>query len=99
MIEQIRIAGQALPLSPFRLFGNLLAAWIASHSVGETTPTRLPFTMTCEFGNFVLSTSPAETSVDPSVFGCTTRACSIPGSRTSVTHVSLAATFEAINDS
>src|SRR3954469_11494016 len=52
--------------------------------------------MTREFGNFVLSTCPADTSVDPSVFGCTTRACNMPGRRTSVAHVSFAATFELV---
>ncbi len=45
-----------------------------------------------------MSSSPADTRVELSVFGCTTRACSMPGTRTSVTHVSLAATFEAVTE-
>src|SRR5258708_29106168 len=67
---------------------------MASHSVGATTPTRLPFTMTCEFGNLVLSSWPTDTRVEPSVFGCTTRPCNIPGRRTSVAQVSFAVTLE-----
>src|SRR5512140_1709898 len=71
---------------------------MASHSVGATTPTRLPFTMTCALGNLVLSRAPTDTSVEPRVFGCTMRACSISGSRTSVAQVSLAVTLDAVTE-
>src|ERR1700756_4512493 len=52
-----------LPGRPFQSvhfveFATCCAARIASHSVGATTPTRLPLTTTCPFGNFVLSNSP-----------------------------------------
>src|SRR5579859_256800 len=69
---------------------------MASHSVGATTPTRLPLTTTCALGNRFLSSSPADASLEPSVFGCTMRACSMPGSRASVAHCSFAATLEVI---
>src|ERR1700733_8068245 len=72
------------------------AARIASHSVGATTPTRLPFTSTCALGNLLLSSSPTETSVEPSVLGCTILACSMLGSRTSVAHCSRAVTFDVM---
>src|SRR5690348_8246466 len=59
----------ALPGKPFHSVHFVaLATWrtalIASHSVGATTPTRLPFTITCAFGKRVLSTSPAEISLE-----------------------------------
>ena len=69
---------------------------MASHSDGATTPTRLPFTMTRAFGYRVLSSAPAEMSVDPSVLGCTTRPCSMFGRRTSVTHAALPMTFAGV---
>src|SRR5215469_15088696 len=88
----------ALPGSPFQSVhfvspATCCAAWFASHSVGATTPTRFCLTITCAFGYFVLSTLPTETRVEPSVFGCTTRPCSIPGSLTSVAQFALADTF------
>ena len=92
----LRVTGQALPVRPLCRFLELCAAVIASHSVGATTPTRLPLTMTCAFGYFALSSVPAATSVEPSVFGCTMRPWSMFGSRTSVTHVSLPATFAGV---
>ena len=72
------------------------AAWIALYSSGSTTATRLPLTTICAFGNCFLSSVPTETSVEPSVGGCTTRACSIPGSRTSPTYVAVAETIGGI---
>src|SRR5439155_20650059 len=91
----------ALPGSPFQSVhlvspATCWAAWITSHSVGATTPTRFCFTITCAFGYLVLSSLPAEISVEPSVLGCTTRPCSIPGERTSVTQSALAETFDVI---
>src|SRR5215469_3800519 len=88
----------ALPGSPFQSVhfvspASCCAAWIASHSVGATTPTRFPFTMTCEFGYLVLSSLPTDARVEPSVLGCTIRPCSIPGRRTSVAQSALADTF------
>src|SRR6266404_4832439 len=52
-----------LPGSPFHSVHFVLAATcceapIASHSVGATTPTRLPLTTTCAFGYRVLSSAP-----------------------------------------
>src|SRR5579862_5132656 len=69
---------------------------MASHSVGATTPTRLPLTITWALGNFDLSRSPAEISVEPSVLGWMMRACSMLGSFTSVAHCSLAATLDSM---
>jgi len=69
---------------------------ITLDSVGATTPTRLPLTTTCAFGYLVLFSSPTVTSVEPSVFGWTIRPWSMFGSRTSVTHCSLAVTLEGV---
>src|ERR1700728_1138770 len=55
------------------------AAATASHSLGETTPTRLPFLTTSAVGNFVLSSAPTEISVAPNVAGRTLRERSIAG--------------------
>jgi hypothetical protein len=62
------------------------AALSASHSLGETTASRLPFLTTSAVGNFVLSTSPTEIKYEPIVAGRTMRACSIPGNVTSQLH-------------
>src|SRR6185312_13661032 len=67
---------------------------MASHSVGATTPTKFPLTITCVLGKRVLSSEPTETSLEPRVLGCTVRACSMQGRRTSVTHFSFAVTLE-----
>src|SRR6202166_1648288 len=90
-----------LPGRPFQSvhfveFATCCAARIASHSDGATTPTRLPLTTTCAFGYRVLSSSPTEISVEPSVLGCTTRPCSMFGRRTSVTQTSLPVTLEGV---
>ena len=61
------------------------AAWIATYSSGSTTATRFPFTTICVSGNCFLSSVPADTSFAPMAGGCTTRAWTIPGSRTSPT--------------
>src|SRR5581483_5457879 len=79
-----------LPGSPdqsdhFVFDATCAAAPIASHSFGESTATKLPFTKTCEVGYAFLSSSPTLTSVEPKVFGRTMRACSIPGRRMSAT--------------
>ena len=72
------------------------AALTASHSLGETTATRLPLVTTSAVGNRWRSIAPAETSVEPSVAGRTIRACTIPGSRRSPTHWVSARTFSAM---
>ena len=72
------------------------AAWIALYSTGSTTATRLPLTTTCAFGNCFLSSLPTEMSFEPSVFGCTTRAWSIPGTLTSPTYVAWPETIGGI---
>src|SRR5260221_1545005 len=72
------------------------AALTASHSLGETTATKLPLTTTSAVGNFWRSIGPADTSVEPRVAGRTVRACSMPGSRRSATHCVLAVTLSAI---
>jgi hypothetical protein len=92
-----------LPGSPFQSVhfvpeATCCAALIASHSVGATTPTRFPFTITFVLGNRDLSRGPAEMSLEPNVFGCTTRACSMPGRRTSVTQVSFPVTFDTVTE-
>src|SRR6185437_10242062 len=99
----LRIAENVLPLpgSPsqsdhFVLPASTCAAWIATYSCGSTAATRLPFTTTCVFGKLFLSSVPACTSDEPSVFGCTTRAWSIPGSRTSPTYVAWPETIGGI---
>src|SRR5271166_2866267 len=81
----------SLPVSPaqsvhFVLAATERAALIASHSLGETTATRLFFFTTSAVGNCFLSTSPTEINVEPSVAGRTIRACSIPGNVTSQLH-------------
>src|SRR4051812_25725843 len=72
------------------------AAPIASHSCGESTPTRLPLTTTCAFGYARLSIFPTETSVEPSVGGRTILACSIPGRWMSATYGVLPVTMPGI---
>src|SRR3981081_4398758 len=72
------------------------AALIASHSLGETTASRLPFLTTSAVGNFFLSSAPTEIKVEPSVAGRTMRACSIPGKVTSQLHCVLPVTFPGI---
>ena len=52
---------------------------MASHSFGERTATRLPLTTSWVVGQAFGSSFPTETSVEPSVFGRTIRALSIPG--------------------
>src|SRR5712664_2708215 len=50
------------------------AALMASHSLGETTATRLPFFTISAVGNCSLSTAPTEIRVEPSVAGRIMRA-------------------------
>src|SRR5262245_35187581 len=69
---------------------------MASHSLGETTATRLPLTTSLALGHAFLSSLPTETSVEPSVFGRTMRACSIPGSRMLATNVAEPVTMGGI---
>src|SRR5579863_2033574 len=64
----------SLPGNPFQSVhfvapATCCEARIASHSVGATTPTRFPFTTICAFGKRDLSNVPADTRVEPSVFG------------------------------
>ncbi len=66
------------------------------YSAGSTTATRFPLTTICVFGNAFVFSLPTETSVEPSVAGCTTRACSIPGNLTSPTKVAVPATMGGI---
>src|ERR1700744_771535 len=81
----------SLPGSPDQLL-HLVAvatdrtALTASHSLGETTATRLPLFTTSAVGNRFLSTWPTEMRVEPMVGGRTMRACSIPGNTTSQLH-------------
>ena len=82
---QLRVARQALPLGPLRVGRDLLAppGWLPTPSARprrRDCPSRRP----ARSETRVLSSWPADTSVEPSVFGCTTRACSMPGRRTSV---------------
>src|SRR5689334_19215648 len=53
------------------------AAWVASHSSGDNTATRLPLLTTVAVGNCSLSSSPTEVNVDPNVGGRTIRACNM----------------------
>jgi len=69
----------------FVLDARIAAAWIAVYSAGSRTATRFPLTTTWVVGNCFLSSWPTEMSVEPSVAGCTTRACSIPGNLMSPT--------------
>src|SRR5262245_61876358 len=99
--SRIHACSRSCPGRPFHAVHSVSAATccaapIASHPVGATTPTRWPFTTPCAFGYRDLSRAPALTSVEPSVFGCTTRPCHMPGRRTSVTHVSFALTLDGV---
>ena len=60
------------------------APLMASHSRSATTATRFPFLTTRAPGT-AGEKPPTETTVEPIAFGWTTRAWSIPGTRTSCT--------------
>src|SRR6266436_1082919 len=62
------------------------AALMASHSLGETTATRLDFVTMAAVGNCFLSRAPTEIKVEPSEAGRTMRAWSMPGSAMSQLH-------------
>ena len=53
--EQVRLPGSPFQSVHFVAPATCCAARMASHSVGATTPTRLPFTTTCAFGKRLLS--------------------------------------------
>src|ERR1700722_461113 len=72
------------------------AALIASHSLGETTATRLAFLTTSAVGNCFLSSAPTEIKVEPIVAGSTMRACNMPGKVTSQLHCVLPVALSGI---
>ena len=55
IIEQVALPGRPFQSDHLVRSATCCAARMASHSVGATTPTKLPFTTTCAFGKFVLS--------------------------------------------
>src|SRR5262249_49507948 len=59
------------------------AALMASHSLADTTATRLPLQTTVAPGKSFLSTWPTAINVEPNVAGRTMRACNIPCKATS----------------
>src|SRR3954471_4087871 len=85
--KRLPLPGRPSHFVHFVLLARTEEAWIAVYSTGSTTATRLPLTTTCVLGNCFLSSLPTEISFDPRPGGCTTRACSMPGSRTSPTYV------------
>ena len=62
------------------------AACTACHSSADTAASRLPIRTTRTPGKSAAFSLPGATSVEPSVAGWITRACSMPGSFTSPTH-------------
>ena len=73
------LAGRPFQSVHFVSVPSAIAAWAASHSSGETTATRLPFTTSFAFGKADRSILPAETSFEPKLLGRTMRACSMSG--------------------
>src|SRR5438477_10187610 len=94
--KRLPLPGRPSHFVHFVLLARTEEAWIAVYSTGSTTATRLPLTTTCAFGNCFLSSLPTEMSFEPSVFGCTTRAWSIPGTLTSPTYVAWPETIAGI---
>src|ERR1700730_15597837 len=83
-LNRLGLPGRPFQSVHFVEFATCCAARIASHSVGATTPTRLPLTTTCAFGNRVLSNSPADTSLVRTASGATRRPAFLLGGRESV---------------
>ena len=102
VLLQIARRGRALPGRPFQSVhlvaaATCCAARIASHSVGATTPTRLPLTTTCAFGKsgFVqLRRRRPASSRASSDAPCARAACRAAARRWPT--VSLAVTLEAV---
>ena len=94
---ELLVTGQPFPLGPLCVFRNPLRGLDCFPLSGRYHSNQIAFHDELRVRvNAFLSSTPADTSVEPSVFGCTMRACIMPGSRTAVAHFSVPATFKAI---
>ena len=90
---ELCVARQALPVRPPRVAGDLLCGLNRFPFRGRNDSHEIAFHDDLGVRKFCFVQLAGRTSVEPSVFGCTTRPCSIPGRRTSVAQTALADTF------